>query len=149
MTTQGDSARELVEQLIAHAAQDKSSSAVDTGAVISAYQRVSGELTRWVGGDGARALLMRALSRAQASHPGLSGIAIASHSRPVLEGLSVGITSNGNAAIEAGLESMLVTLFELLSRLLGDDLAVKLAEQSMSAGVTTTERNEDEEHSNA
>jgi len=38
----------------------------------------------------------------------------------------------GDAATAEGLESMLVRLVELLGRLIGDDMAVKLIEQSLA-----------------
>lgn len=141
---QARSARELVTQLIAHEARDRKSAAADAEAVTSAFQRVSVELTRWVGADGCNALINRALSRAQASHAGLSGLTIPNHSRPVLEGMPDAIAAHGAGAIAAGLEAMLVTLFELLGRLIGDDLSLKLAEQSMSSGSSTAEPTDDE-----
>jgi hypothetical protein len=144
MATPGRSPRELVAQLIAHGEQDEKSPKSDVGAVTSAFQRVSEELTRWVGADGCNAVVNRALSRAQASHPALATVTIPNHSPPALEGVPEAIKAHSAPAMAAGLESMLVTLFELLGRLIGDDLSVKLAEQSRSGVTTTAEPTSDE-----
>jgi hypothetical protein len=148
MTEQLRSAHELVKRITARVGGDEPNPAADAVAVISAVERVSAELSRWVGTYGSRALLMRALSRAQTSHPVLSSVTIPTDSRPTLEGLPEAIESQGAGPVVAGLESMLVDIFELLSRLMGDALLQRLAEHSMVAGNTMGEQMEDEEGQN-
>lgn len=146
--TEVRSARELVTQLTARKGR-KPNPAADAAAVNTAVDRVTAELTRWVGTDGSRALLIRALSRAQTSHPVLSSVTISAESRPTLEGLTEAMDSGGAGPVATGLETMLVALFELLSRLMGDALLQRLAEHSMTGANVMAGQTEDaEEESN-
>src|SRR5687768_2293420 len=147
MTEPARSARELVTLITAREGR-KPNPAADAAAVNAALERVSAELTRWVGPDGSRALLIRALGRAQTSHPVLSSVSIPNESRPILQGLSAAIDSGGAGPVAAGLETMLVALFELLSRLMGDALLQRLAEHSMTGRNVMAEQTEDEEAEN-
>ena len=147
MTEPERSARELVTLITARGGR-KPNPAADAAAAVSALDRVSAELTRWVGTDGSRALLIRALSRAQTSHPVLANVTIATESRPNLEGLSEAIDSEGAGPVAASLETMLVALFELLSRLMGDALLHRLAEHSMTGRNVIAKHSEDAEREN-
>jgi hypothetical protein len=54
--------------------------------------------------------------------------------------------AHGDAATAEALESMLVRLVELLGRLIGDDMAMKLIERSLAAsGPSATSRGRREE----
>ena len=51
----------------------------------------------------------------------------------ILDGVPETIMANGDAPTKEALESMLVRLLELLGRLIGDDMAMKLIERSLPA----------------
>ena len=101
-------------------------------AAAAACDHLYRELSRWVGRDGCHALFARALSEARTDDSALEGIHLRAGSDPYVDGTAETITAYGDAATAEGLESMLVRLVELLGRLIGDDMAVKLIEQSLA-----------------
>ena len=91
------------------------------------------ELSRWVGTDGCHALFTRALAHARTEYPVLEQIQLRSRSEPYVDGLAGTIMAYGDAGTAVALESMLVRLIELLGRLIGDDIAMKLIDRSLAA----------------
>jgi hypothetical protein len=90
------------------------------------------ELERWVGSDGCHALFARALAEARRSNPALSPIQLHANSDPYVEGVAESITAHGEPAALTALESMLAVLVDLLRRLIGNDIAGKLIERSLT-----------------
>jgi hypothetical protein len=103
-----------------------------TGAADRVCRRVSDELSRWMGSEGCRALFARALASAQAAggHPVLEMVRISSGSVYCLDGLTEAAARHGPAAASAGAAAVLAALIELLGRLIGDDMALSVLEQS-------------------
>jgi len=105
------------------------------------------ELSRWVGPDGCHALFTRALAQARTEYPALGLIQLHARSEPYIDGVSETIMAHGDPATAEAFESMLVRLVELLGRLIGDDMAMKLIERSLagseSGGVTSDGRREE------
>jgi hypothetical protein len=91
------------------------------------------DLSRWVGPDGCHALFARALAQTRVDYATLDQIKLRPRSEPYLDGVAETIMSRGDAATAEALESLLVHLIELLGRLVGDDMAMKLIERSMAA----------------
>lgn len=71
---------------------------------------------------------MRALAEAHADHPSLRSLRATASPDPVLEGLEASVRAHGAEAVAAGLTSSLVALFELLGRLIGEDMTARLVE---------------------
>ena len=90
-------------------------------------------LSRWVGPDGSHALFKRALAEKRAEHPALEQIQLRAHSDPYMDGVGEALVEHGDAATADAFESLLFSLVELLGRLVGDDMASKLIEQSLAA----------------
>jgi hypothetical protein len=107
----------------------------DTGARTAAVacNKLYRELSRWVGADGCHALFTRARADARAEYPALEQIQLRTRSEPYIDGVAETIIAHGDAATAEALESMLVRLVELLGRLIGDDMALKLIERSLRA----------------
>ncbi|MDQ3699209.1 MAG: hypothetical protein M3373_14485 [Gemmatimonadota bacterium] len=124
-------ARELTRRLVAREAAQGDAPDIAAGAVHAACERAYQALSRWLGANGALALFTRALAQAQAGHPLLRNIRLRTRSEFGLEGVTESIQVHGAAAVAAGLESLLVALLELLGRLVGDDMAARLVEQSV------------------
>lgn len=95
-------------------------------AVHSACERVAHELSRWVGTHGCDVLFTRALTESRTEHPLLATIRVRGPLEPGLDGVPESIQANGAAETAAALEALLVTLFELLGRLIGDDMVMRL-----------------------
>jgi hypothetical protein len=63
----------------------------------------------------------------------LEQIQLRARSEPYIDGVAETIMAHGDPATAEGLEAMLVHLIELLGRLIGDDMAMKLIERSLAA----------------
>jgi len=123
--------RELAAQLIAR--RSDSANATASGSVALAC--LVAELCRWVGAEGCRALLSRALTRTQRGRPALASLRVGSESPPVIEGVEESLEAHGQAAIASGIEDTMIATLELLKRLIGEDLTTQLAERSMTGAA--------------
>ena len=125
---------ELARQLFARELRGDRS----VGSAVAAAGRVTvqlmGGLSRWFGPYGSQALLTRAIASVQPRHPALSGVTMSESYR--LRGLAEsGSEYDAHAVIEA-VVAMIASLAELLGRLIGDDLAIALLEQTTTASAT-------------
>ena len=101
-------------------------------AAFSACNELYQNLSRWVGRDGCHALFTRALAEARTDYPLLKEIQFRARSEPCVEGVTQTIDAYGAAQTAEAIESMLAGLIELLGRLIGDDIAMKLIEESFA-----------------
>ena len=145
MKSDSPSAPDIAALLIAHELRD-GSTVENVRPVASALHRAVVELSHWVGSVGCRALLTRALSRAAQHHRALANVQVVSHSAPVLEGVDESVEANGENAVAAGLSTTLVQLFELLVRLIGNDLTLKIAERITADDTSGAAHGDEEEH---
>jgi hypothetical protein len=131
MALESPSPGALAARLIAHA-QENGRATGTVGALETAFHLISGELSRSMGAGGCRALLSQALRKARAGRPALTGVDVVAGPHARLDGLKESVEVHGAKQVAAGLEATLVALFELLSRLIGDELSTTLAEMSMT-----------------
>ena len=92
------------------------------------------------------ALFTRALAQARTEYPALGEIQLRARSEPYIDGVAETIMAHGDPASAEGLEAMLIHLIELLGRLIGEDMAMKLIERSVAAserGGPTSKRREE------
>jgi hypothetical protein len=122
-----------VRRLIEARRSDRSEGDTPARAAASASERLYRELSRWVGVDGCYALFSRALSRARTDYPALGQIQVHARPQPHIDGVGETIMARGDPATAEALEFMLERLIELLGRLIGDDMAKKLIERSLTA----------------
>jgi hypothetical protein len=123
-------ARELAIRLISSEAAGRAESPATPDAAAAATDRLYRGLSRWIGRDGCHALFTRALAETRMSHPLLEEIELRPGSDRYLDATAPAIMLHGSAAANSALESMLVAVIELLARLIGDDMALKLIEQA-------------------
>lgn len=102
-------------------------------AAAAACDHLYRELSRWVGPDGCHALFMRALAETRPEYPALGQIQFHARSEPYIDGVAETIMARGDPATAEALEWMLVRLVELLGRLIGEDMAMKLIERGLAA----------------
>lgn len=121
--------RQLTRRLLDREGGSEDAAGAGAAAAHDACERVYRELCRWVGTNGCLALLTRALADARAGTPVLEEIRIAARSETGLEGVPESVLKHGATATAEGLEVLLVKLFELLGRLIGDDMVMRLVEQ--------------------
>lgn len=106
-------------------------SATSPEEVGAAAQRVCDELrdglSRWVGAEGYRALLDRALVLSVTEHPVLNSISC--HDGDVLAAVAAART-HGAAQLATGIVTLVSTLTELLGRIVGEEIAMQLVERA-------------------
>lgn len=90
-------------------------------------------LSRWIGPDGCHALFMRACAQARTDHPALAQIQLRARSDPYIDGIEEAISAYGDSATAEAIESMLASVADLLSRLIGGDMATTLIERGSAA----------------
>jgi hypothetical protein len=137
---QSPTAEELARRLLAR--EEPAEGAPDTVAAATGRVcgRVSTNLSRWFGIDGTNALFARALVRAQADHPALATVRYSRSSAVCLDGLPESVRVHGAEAAAGGVAAILTALIDLLGRLIGPDLAMRLVEQSVTADAPADAR---------
>lgn len=123
-------ARQIARRLI-HSRRAESGDGNSARSAAASCDDLYRELSRWVGPDGCHALFTRALVQARADYPALERIHLQPRSEPYVDGVAEAIMAHGDFTIADALESMLARLVELLGRLIGDDMAMKLIERSL------------------
>jgi hypothetical protein len=124
-------AQEIVRRLISNRAPHTKRGDTAARAAAAACDNLYRELSRWVGPDGCHALFARALAETRPQYPALEKIQLRPRSEPYIEGIADSIMARGDPETAEALESMLIRLVELLGRLIGDDMAMKLIERSL------------------
>ena len=126
---------EIARRLIAHDA----AAAGDTESrnVALALQRtcrhVSDRLRDSLGDDGYNALLARALARTEAHHPALTLVRRLDDGGIHLDGIMAAVETNGTAEVNAAVEALLGALMDVLARLIGDDMAIRIMEHDSAS----------------
>jgi hypothetical protein len=141
------SAQQIARRLIDSRRREGGEADSEARAAAAACNHLYRGLSRWVGSDGCDALFARALPEARTEHPALEQIQLRARSEPYVDGVAQTIMAHGDTATADGLESMLVRLIELLGRLIGDDMAMKLIERSLAEserGGATPDRKQEE-----
>jgi hypothetical protein len=147
VSSEQSSAQQIARGLIDSRRSEPGEAHSEARAAAAACNHLYRGLSRWVGSDGSRALFSRALAEARTDHPSLMQIELRVRSEPYVDGVTETIMAHGEAATRAGLESMLVRLIALLGRLIGDEMAMKLIEQSLAAsecGAATPQQKQEE-----
>ena len=86
-------------------------------------------LTRWVGATGYRALIDRALLLARAEHPALGSLSCHGGDEPVT---TAAVQAHSAAEVATGMVALVATLIELLSGIVGEEMAVELVNQAVA-----------------
>jgi hypothetical protein len=92
------------------------------GALQRTFTRVSGNIRRSVGEDGYAALLARAVVTIESDEPVLT-VAPRSDGMSVDLDIAAAVEAHGVRAVGASLESLLAALIDILSDLIGEDMA--------------------------
>ena len=121
---------DLIRRALARETNGDRSAPVVAAAAETVCAQVIEGLSRWFGPYGSHALVARALASVQPRHPPLSGVTLTEGHR--LQGLqSTGPRYDDEAVIEA-VVAMMGAVGELLGRMIGDDLAASVLEQSIT-----------------
>ena len=127
------SARALAGELLAGELSGARTPAAAAAAAERVFQRISANLVRWVGAEGSQALFTRARDLAQTRSDALRVIPPPARSALFLDALVADAEPHDPAPVVEGAMTILTALIELLSRLVGEDLALKLLIESGSS----------------
>ena len=91
------------------------------------FARLRAGLGRWVGAEGYCALLDRAVVLVRTAHPVVDGLSCRTEDDPITP---AAVQAHGPAEVTAGTIALLAALIELLGRIVGEEIAVRLVEQT-------------------
>ncbi len=131
-------ARELARHLLSAEANGGGSAPAEAESVNAAERlclEVTGGLSRWFGPFGSQALVARALATVQEQHPVMRDVQVTGTA--CLSGLPDTARSHGATATTDAVVEVMAELAALIGRLIGDDLAISLLQQSMTMSSTS------------
>jgi len=128
-------ARAAAHAFLARYAAPSEDPAYAAGALYRAYAVVSTNLRSAVGDDGTDALLARAMARVDELHPAARELRRTTTANIDSAQLAAAVMSHGEPAVRAAMEDILGTVIELLTRLVGESMALRLIDHD--SGVTS------------
>jgi hypothetical protein len=93
----------------------------------SVFAQLQTGLARWVGAEGVRALTGRALELARPAHPPLGALSGAAVDPQAVEAAA---RAHGAGEVATSLITVIATLIDLLGRVVGEEMAVRMVEQT-------------------
>jgi hypothetical protein len=136
------SARELAERILVRdlASADTSTATAAVVAAERVFHRLGDNLVRWVGAEGSQALFARARAIARAQNQALRVVPPPARSALFLDALASSTDPQDTAAVLDGAVTILTSLIELLTRLVGEELATQLLTDGSQVGSTDAPR---------
>ena len=125
------SATEAARHLWTRYAGGKTSAEEFATAADQLFSQLEAGLARWVGAEGSRVLRGRALKLAQAQHRALRDFSDGGWDVPVVVSA---VKAHGAPDVAAGFIAVIATLIDLLGRIIGQEMAVRLVEQTGAPG---------------
>jgi hypothetical protein len=98
--------------------------------------RVFDNLRDAMGDDGCTALLARALARTEDRHPALKDMRRYNDGSIHLDGVVAAVEAHGVTAVTAATEALLAALVDVLARLIGEDMAIRLIDHDAAGSRT-------------
>jgi hypothetical protein len=124
---QSPTSLQIARRLLAKAAPDSERDPKMVGAALErTFMRVSEKLRDSIGEDGSNALLARALASAEPSHPALKNIRRQNEGGIHLDNMVASVEKDGVAPVTAAIEALIAALIDVLGRLIGEDMAIRL-----------------------
>jgi hypothetical protein len=132
MTQVSAAATEAARQFWAHDGLDAGGPEEMALAADQGCARLRAVLTRWIGSDGYRALVDRALAQARAEHPAIADLQCQAGD---LQGVAAAVGAHSAAEVREGVVTLVALLIDLLSRLIGEEMATRLVEQAWAGSA--------------
>lgn len=130
----------LARRLLARGGLEEAATPADVGIALQrTCARVNQQLCDSMGDEGCAALLARALARTEVAHPALKTLRRTTDDTIDLDGVVASVEANGAAAVTAAVEALLAALMDVLTRLIGEDMAIRIIDAdapSRSNGTT-------------
>ncbi len=132
MTQVSAVATEAARQFWAHDGLEAGAPEEMAAAAERGCARLRAVLTRWIGSEGYRALVDRALEQARAEHPALAGLQCQAGD---IQGVAAAVGVHSAAEVREGILALVALLIDLLSRLIGEEMATRLMEQAWAGSA--------------
>lgn len=132
MTPVSAVAAEAARQFWAHDGLDAGAPEEMAVAAEQGCARLRAVLTRWIGADGYRALVDRALEQARAGHPAIAGLQCQAGE---VQGVAAAVGLHSAAEVREGVLALVALLIDLLSRFIGEEMATRLVEQAWAGSA--------------
>lgn len=136
MTSSVQLARRLLAQDTPEGTQDPEAAAVGLRKTCA---RLSSALGNALGTEGCNALFVRALTRTEAQHPLIADLRPRGEGRISFDGLVKIVDEHGVIRVTAAIEAVLTALIDILIRLVGEDMTVRLTAADAVAHSTPNE----------
>lgn len=127
--TSNPSGADLARRLLNRASQQNGHSTDLFGAADDIFRRLHDHLSSWFGREGYEALVARTIDRARVAHPSLRDAVVDGRSESALVAMVASLRAVELADAEEGLVVLLGTFINLLGRLVGDDMAIRMVMQ--------------------
>ena len=124
-------ARLLAQRLIDLSRRPANAGMTRAAAAALAGERLHQALSRWIGIEGCHALFSRARAEEQVGNPPLVVLLLRARSAPYIEGVAESVAEYGETSTANAIEAMLVSIIDVLGRLIGVDMATNLIERSL------------------
>jgi hypothetical protein len=132
MTHPSPATQDMARRLLARETSAAGEPAMVAAALQRACARVSANLRDSMGDDGRDALLARALARTESDHPALKDVRGLNHGAIDLDNVVASVEAHGVAAVTAAIEALLAALLDVLGRLIGEDMAMRLLDHDLA-----------------
>jgi hypothetical protein len=126
MTPKSTAATDAALRLWARAAGDAKAPEEVAEATERVCTQLRADLGRWIGDEGYCALLNRALGLVRVEHHALGGLACLGGDEPAT---AAAVQANSAGEVAAGLVALMAVLIDLLGRIIGEQMAVRLVDQ--------------------
>lgn len=137
-TEPSPTAQALVRDLLAREGADTEDPVAIGAALQRLSSRVSKNLRHALGDDGQTALLERALARTKPDHPILTDARLFGESGVTPDGIAASINAHGAPLVTAAITSVLATLVDILSGLVGADMVLNLIDHDFQPSTSPT-----------
>jgi hypothetical protein len=136
--TKSTSSLDVARRVLRHdaAAGGSRDTAIVAAELQRACTRVCENLQDAMGADGCTALLARALARTETHHPALTDIRRLDEGSIHLDGVVASVATHGVAGVATAIEALVAALIEILGRLIGEDMAIRLIEHDATGPRT-------------
>ena len=125
--TQQSSSVQLARRLLDHdTAPGTNDPEVASVGLRKTCARINSSLRNALGGDAADALLVRALTRIEAQHPLIADFRRSSEGNISFDALVQSVDRHGVGPVTVAIEALLAALIDILARLIGEDMTVRL-----------------------
>lgn len=135
MTQVSAVATEAARQFWAHDGLDTGGAEELSAAAEQGFARLRAVLTRWIGSEGYRVLVDRALEQARTGHPAIAGLQCQAGD---VQGVAAAVRVHSAAEVREGIVALVTLLIDLLSRLIGEEMATRLVEQAWAGSAHPT-----------